>query len=94
MTAYVRSTDAVREAFQCAVLVVHHCGHDKSRPRGHTALIGAADAVIAVSMNPDSKIITAKVKAMKDGPADAVLFSKLEVVEVGVDEDDEVISSC
>jgi RecA-family ATPase len=48
MTAYVRSADAVREAFGCAVLIVHHCGIDGTRPRGHTSLTGAADAQLAV----------------------------------------------
>jgi hypothetical protein len=38
MTAYVKAADAVREMFACAVIVVHHCGHDETRPRGHTAL--------------------------------------------------------
>jgi len=48
MSAYVRAADAVREVFQCAVIIVHHCGHGADRPRGHSALIGAADAVLAV----------------------------------------------
>lgn len=33
MTAYIRAVDAVREAFGCAVLIVHHCGIDVTRPR-------------------------------------------------------------
>ena len=44
MGAYIKATDAIREAFDCSVLVVHHCGINDSRPRGHTSLTGAADA--------------------------------------------------
>jgi hypothetical protein len=40
MTAYVKSADAIREAFGCAVIIVHHCGVEGSRPRGHTSLTG------------------------------------------------------
>jgi hypothetical protein len=28
----------IRNAFGCAVIVVHHCGIDATRPRGHTSL--------------------------------------------------------
>ena len=48
MTAYIRAADALREAFGCAVLIVHHCGVDGTRPRGHTSLTGAVDAQLAV----------------------------------------------
>jgi len=34
----------IRNAFGCAVIVVHHCGIDATRPRGHTSLAGAVDA--------------------------------------------------
>ena len=37
MGAYIKATDAIREAFDCSVLVVHHCGNDGSKPRGHTS---------------------------------------------------------
>src|SRR5215213_6257314 len=48
MSAYVNAADAIREAFQCAVVVVHHCGIDGTRPRGHTSLTGAVEAQLAV----------------------------------------------
>jgi RecA-family ATPase len=48
MTAYIRAADAIREAFGCAVIIVHHCGIDGTRPRGHTSLTGAVDAQLAV----------------------------------------------
>jgi RecA-family ATPase len=38
MGKYIKATAAIREAFNCAVLVVHHCGVNDSRPRGHTSL--------------------------------------------------------
>ena len=47
MTAYVRAADAIREAFQCSVIVIHHCGIEGTRPRGHTSLTGAADVQLS-----------------------------------------------
>jgi hypothetical protein len=48
IAAYVRAADEIREGFDCVVIIVHHCGIDGSRPRGHTALTGAADAQIKI----------------------------------------------
>ena len=38
MAAYIRAADAIRDAFNCAVVIVHHCGHEGTRPRGHLSL--------------------------------------------------------
>jgi KaiC/GvpD/RAD55 family RecA-like ATPase len=93
MSAYVRATDRLREAFGCAVLVIHHCGINGDRPRGHTSLTGAADAQIAVKRDAEDGITTI-VEYMKDGPEGEETASRLTVIEVGTDEDDERITSC
>jgi len=93
MANYVRAADAVRDAFNCAVLVVHHCGIDGTRPRGHTSLTAAADAQIAVRKNGHG-YVEASVEYMKDGPDGARLVSMLLPVVVGYDEDDEPLRSC
>ncbi|EGP07532.1 hypothetical protein CSIRO_2771 [Bradyrhizobiaceae bacterium SG-6C] len=93
MSRYVQAADAIRDAFTCAVIVVHHCGIDGSRPRGHTALTGAADAQLAVKRDASDAIIT-EVELAKDGPQGALFTSRLAVVDVGLDEDGETITSC
>lgn len=93
MTAYVRAADAIREAFACAVLVVHHCGIDGTRPRGHTSLTGAVDAQLAVKRDGAGNI-EVKVEWLKDGPEGDTIYSRLESVQVGADEDGEMITSC
>ena len=94
MGNYVKAADLIREAFGCVVIVVHHCGHDASRPRGHTSLMGAVDAQIAVKRLSGSNIIEATTELVKDGPEGEKVFSELEIVELGYDEDGEVITSC
>jgi hypothetical protein len=93
MAKFIRAADIVRVAFGCVVIVVHHCGIDGSRPRGHSSLSGADDAQIAISKD-EAGIITAMVEHMKDGEAGATIIAKLEPVDLGFDDDGDPISSC
>lgn len=92
MAAYIRAADTIREAFDCAVMVVHHCGVDGTRPRGHTSLTGAADAQYAV-MRKDGNIVVT-VEWMKDGQEGDRIISRLERVDLDTDADGEPINSC
>jgi hypothetical protein len=65
----------------------------KTAPRGHTSLTGAVEAQIGVKRDAGEQII-AILECMKDGPEDQQIVSRLEVVDVGVDEDGEPITSC
>ena len=93
MSAYVKAADRLREAFRAAVIIIHHCGHNGERPRGHTSLTGAADCQIAVKRDPAGQVC-ATVEYMKDGPEGAVMVSRLVVVGIGTDADGEPITSC
>ena len=93
MSAYLSAADTIREAFACTVIMIHHCGIEGSRPRGHTSLTGACDAQIAVKKVRDG-IVTCTVEYMKDGPEGDEFHSKLEPVDVGTDDDGDAISSC
>jgi hypothetical protein len=93
MAAYVNAADAIKDAFSCSVMVIHHCGHEGTRPRGHSSLIGAADVIIKVSRDAADNII-AEVEDAKDGPQGHSVRSRLEVIEVGEDDEGEVITSC
>jgi hypothetical protein len=93
MGQYVRAADQIREAFDCVVIIIHHCGVEGSRPRGHTSLTGAADAQIAVRRDAADNII-ALVEFMKDGPEGDEIVSSLEQIAVGTDDDGDTITSC
>jgi hypothetical protein len=92
MGCYIKAADALREWFNCAVIIIHHCGIDATRPRGHTSLTGAVDAQIKVRRN-DGQIV-ASVERMKDGPEGDELWSELVSVEVGVDDNGDRMTSC
>lgn len=93
MTAYVAACDAIREALNCVVVIVHHSGLAEGRSRGHTSLLGAADAQIAVRRDAADNVET-EVEYMKDGPDGHKTASRLEAIEVEVDEDGDGITSC
>jgi hypothetical protein len=93
MAAYIKAADAVREAFGCAVIIVHHCGVDGTRPRGHTSLTGAAEAQLSVKRDASANVVV-KVEYMKDGVEGAEIVSQLEVVPLGTDDDGDPIESC
>ena len=93
MADYIRAADPIRAAFDCAVLIVHHCGINGERPRGHTSLTGAVDAQLAVKKDEDSDLVTVTVEHMKDGDFGEVINSRLEVVELDPDEDGDPVTS-
>lgn len=58
MAKFIAAADAIKTAFGCAVILVHHCGIAGTRPRGHTSLSGADDCQIAISRN-EGGLVTA-----------------------------------
>jgi AAA domain len=93
MTAYVAACDAIREALNCLVVIVHHSGLAEGRSRGHTSLLGAADAQIGVKRDAVGNVV-ACVEYMKDGPDGESFTSRLDPLDVGIDDDGEAITSC
>lgn len=93
MSAFVRAADAIREAFNCAVVIIHHCGVEGTRPRGHTSLRGSLEALISVKKDKAGNAL-ATVEEMKDGEDGEVIASRLVMVQVGNDSDGDPITSC
>ena len=94
MAKFIRAADLLPAAFDCLVIIVHHCGVAGGRPRGHTSLPGADDVQIAVERDKVMGKITVTIDHMKDGEASAPMASKLERVELGLDDDGDPITSC
>jgi hypothetical protein len=93
MALYLAGAEAVRDAFDCLVVLVHHTGLDATRPRGHTSLSGAVDQQVAVRRAKDGRI-SSRVEWSKDAVEGAELWHRLEPVEIGVDPDGDGVSSC
>lgn len=93
MGAYRDAADRLRVEFHAAVIIIHHCGVDGTRPRGHTGLTGACDAQLAVKKDVDNSILVT-LELMKDGIEGEMMRGRLGSVEVGLDVNDKPITSC
>jgi hypothetical protein len=93
MARYLNAASAIEDSFGCAVILVHHSGLEPGRPRGHTSAPAAADVMISIEPF-EPNLVVATVELSKDGPSGNKLVSRLEVVEVGRDEDDKPVTSC
>ena len=93
LTAFVANCDRIRAETQSHVLVVHHSGKDTARgARGHSALRAATDTEIELVKIGSS--ITATVTKQRDQPGGDAFTFRLEPVEIGMDEDKEIVTSC
>lgn len=84
---------AVHKHTGATVLLVHHVGKDQSKgARGWSGLFGNVDAELTVERDAYGRSV--RVSKMKDGVDGAVYPFRLRVVEIGKDEEGEVIDSC
>ena len=93
MTLYVKAAEAVRKAFGCLCVIVHHCGYDDTHARGHTSLPAAVDAELSVMRDEGSPIVLVTVKAMRDGPEGMVVRSRTLAVPLDPDQNGKPRSS-
>jgi hypothetical protein len=68
MARYTEAAEAIRAAFNCVVIIVHHCGYDDTHSRGHTSLPAAVDAELEVAREEGSPLLVVAVKHMREGP--------------------------
>ena len=95
MGAYVSNILAIREQTSAAVLLIHHSGKDEAKGmRGHSALLGALDAELAIDGAGGQERILRTGK-VREGEGFSDLFAfKLLPVELGVDQDGDPVKSC
>lgn len=93
MGALIYNVQRIAEATGCFCLIVHHCGKNEDRgARGHSSLKGAADLEISVSNNDGARML--RVEKLKDGQDGVSYGFRLEVVDLGEDDDGDPVSSC
>ena len=90
---YVKAAEAVRKAFGCVCIIVHHCGYDDTHARGHTSLPAAVDAELSVVRDIQSPLLLVTVKQMRDGPEGMVVRSRAKPVPLDPDQNGKPRSS-
>jgi hypothetical protein len=93
MARYLRAAALLEDEFQCCVVLIHHCGIEAGRPRGHTSLTAAVDVQIAVTRDAADHVV-AEIELAKDGPSGEVFMSKLQPVDVGTNADGDMETTC
>jgi hypothetical protein len=89
------AAQGISAAVSGLVVLVHHSGKDASRGlRGHSALNGAMDAVIAVERDRQTGLRSWRVTKMKDADDGARGQFQLDVETLGVDDFGAPITSC
>ena len=90
----IAAIKAIQDDLGGMVLLVHHSGKDAGRGlRGHSSLHAALDAAIEVTRDINRR--EWRLHKEKDGSDGEVYPFRLEVVEIGQDEDDgEPVTSC
>lgn len=93
MGAVLGHCKGLHRATGATVVLVHHSGKDASRgARGWSGLKGNVDAQLEVTQLGDARALS--LEKMKDDKDDLTLAFKLNPIMVGLDEDDEPITSC
>jgi AAA domain len=92
MARFLAAAEKVAQELGCAVVIVHHCGIDASRPRGHTSLSGAVESQLKVERGNAGEVIVT-VELAKDFAEGTEIVSQLEPVELGTDADGDPITS-
>jgi hypothetical protein len=92
MAKYLSAAEYVAEKLSAAVVIIHHCGIDTSRPRGHTSLTGSVEGQIQVKRGEAGEVI-AVLEWAKDMPDGLEICSRLEQVKVGTDPDGDDITT-
>lgn len=86
---------AIQNATGATVIAVHHAGKDLSRgSRGWSGIKAAAEAQLEVVRDDETNQRHMRIEKMKDGEDGAKYGFQLEIVQVGVDDDGDAITSC
>lgn len=89
----IQSAKLLQSELNGMIILVHHTGKDASKGlRGHSSLNAALDATIEVTRKGEQRIWT--ISKAKDGEDGKKFPFDLNVVDLGIDDDNDLISSC
>ena len=93
MGVFISNIMRLKAYFNCHILIVHHTGKDRSKgARGHSSLRAALDTEI--ELKADGLVRVASVTKQRDMESGKKVAFTLEVVELGLDEDLDAVTSC
>lgn len=95
MAAYLRELGLrFRSLWNCAVMVIHHTGHNATeRPRGSSAIRANVDYMFGVFRDEKEMLATVNCAKQKDGEMFRDAVFQLNVAELGLDDEGDAITS-
>lgn len=96
MTDYVDNVGRLKAEFGCSTIVVHHIPKNAERitERGHGSLRGAIETSLVVKADDETGRRTLHCSKQKDAEDGWTLQFALKSVELGEDEDGDMVTSC
>jgi len=82
MTLYIQTCQAMQEAFDCAVMGVHHTSRSGGTMRGSTVFDGAADFLMMIEVDEETNerfLVARKIKTARDGWREAFVLTEVAV---------------
>lgn len=97
MGRFLEACDHIRRETGAAILIIHHKGKEGDQERGSSALRAGVDVMIQAkaSGNPANgvRVVTLTCDKCKDGATAEPLKLQMQVVEVGVDDEGDTVTS-
>lgn len=93
MGALILNCDKIGNELGVLVLAVHHSGKNDNGMRGSSALLGAADTVIAISSD-ETGARTARIEKQKDGEDGHAFTFRLQSLTLATDDDGDPVTTC
>lgn len=89
----LRHAKGINRSLKATVMLVHHAGKDTTKgARGWSGLRAAADGELEIARSGNARAL--RLSKSKDGEDNTIFGFALEVVNIGMDEDGDIISSC
>ena len=93
MAEAIGKATEIADAIGGLVVLIHHLGKDTAKgPRGHSSLIGNVDGAISVTKDNGGVLWT--VKKSKDEAEGQTVWFKINIIDLGLDEDGDPVTTC
>jgi hypothetical protein len=93
MAAYFGACEAIYREFDCLALLIHHCGHNTERYRGHSSIGGTVVAEISIKRVGKTDATVSTVVAARDFEAGRSITHEMVRIDPGEDSDGDRVTS-
>lgn len=93
MSVYLNAIELIRRRTRAHVMIIHHIGKTANGPRGAYALPAGVDATFELT-EQEGGVIHCEAKKQRDDAKGGIFAYRLNVVELGKDQDGDPVTTC